>query len=114
MIVYVPTPITSVEQAEALPVGTVIQCTAGPLESVPPYRKVTTGLWFGGSGPMSSDGLYLDAPAGARCEWEALLPVEAHTQDHAPSLGWGERERRHRHVTAWLPGPFLDRRGDCT
>ena len=78
--IYVPVLIETVEQAEQLPVGTIIQCTTGPLESVPPYRKAQTGLWLGGAGPMSSDGLYLGVSARARCEWEALVPIEAKEQ----------------------------------
>ena len=99
MIVYIPTPITSVEQAEALPEGTIITHA----EDYP--QEKFAGLWV----PAGNSSESLAEEEG----WTALVPIEAHTQDHAPSPGWGERVRRHRYVTAWLPGPSRGRKGDA-
>ena len=91
MIVYIPTPITSAEQAESLPDGTII--------TKPDYfpQEKFGGLW----GRHGSTSEQLANERG----WTFLRPVEAHTQDHTPTPGWGEHVRRHRHVTEWLPGP---------
>lgn len=92
MIVYIPTPITSAEQAEALPEGTVVRHDAHmPLEK---WRDEYGIAYWG----YHEEALEVDALVG----WTALVPVEAHTQDHAPSPGWGEHVRRHRYVTEWI------------
>ena len=106
MIVYIPTPITSVEQAEALPEGTIAKHSEYRTAAVKTdLCEEGIALWYD-----TDDG---SQTATSLLGWTALVPVEAHTQDLAPIPCWGERERRHRHVTAWLPGPSRDRRGDC-
>lgn len=89
---YRPVRIETAEQAEALPIGTV---------------AINGGLAACKSDRYSWDcnGGHEETPNARMVGWTALVPVEAHTQDHAPIPGWGERERRHRLVTAWLPGP---------
>lgn len=98
MIVYIPTPITSVEQAEALPEGTLYFDVPGKWM----FRRYDNG---------KVEALAEDLADGVVVT--ALVPIEAHTQDPGPTPGWGEHVRRHRYVTEWRYGPSPDRRGDC-
>ncbi|OFT48865.1 hypothetical protein HMPREF3159_13150 [Brachybacterium sp. HMSC06H03] len=70
--IYVPTPITSAEQAEALPSGTLARHSQGAgmdhAHKLPAYPRTTTGFW------RSTDGLVSD---GAMVGWTALVPIEA-------------------------------------
>ena len=108
MIVYIPQRIESAEQAEALPAGTLAWHLEGTgvdhAHKVAPLPGHHEGGWITLAGYAVNFQII---------GWSALVPVEAHTQDHTPTPGWGEHMRRHRHVTEWLDGPSPDRRGDC-
>lgn len=110
MIVYIPTPITSAEQAEATPEDAVFLLDGTDVASKGRFDPDNGAcrVWIAGG-----DGFHTTETILAEYQVTYLAPVEAHTQDLAPTLGWGEHVRRHRHVTAWLPGPSPDRRGDC-
>ena len=66
MIVYIPTPITSVEQAEALPEGTV---AIQPWGHGTTARTLTNGRWITPSGSA--------LPNAEAIGFTALVPVEA-------------------------------------
>lgn len=106
--VWVERPIESVEDAEALPVGTIIECTAGVLYGVAPHRKVTESEWFGGSGRRRSNELHIESPGPVRCMWTALVPVEAEEQKifaHAVRDDMPPGSMMRRFVTPWEPVP---------
>lgn len=65
MIVYVPTPITSAEQAEALPVGSI-----SPHPDRLPVEKIESGTWWGSS---NFEGLTSEDMVGQ----QVLVPIEA-------------------------------------
>ena len=79
---YKPVLIESAAQAEALPVGTVIECTGGLLVDVAPHRKVAPGEWFGGNGRVTTGDLHIGASEAIRSEWTALVPIEAEGETH--------------------------------
>lgn len=88
MIVYVPTPITSVEQAEALPEGTIIIHA----ENYP--QEKFAGLW----GRKGNSSASLAEEEG----WSALVPVEAKEETHSiQTRGQTAPEWRTRLVTPW-------------
>lgn len=100
MIVYVPTPITSVEQAEQLPARTVAQHP----EERPILRH--HGRWRGRMTVIT------DAEVVADGRWEALVPVEAEEETTVPfqapvavmhvGFGSGAFDAPHaRLVTPW-------------
>lgn len=104
MIVYIPTPITSVEQAEQLPEGSFV-------------LGVQTGFEYRARHAL---GGYLQHDLDAGDEVLALVPIEAEEE----TSGWGyctsvcprvdhDHADQIRYVTEWLPGPSPDRRGDC-
>ena len=93
---YKPVKIESAEQAEALPLGTIIECTGGVLVGVAPHRKVEPGEWFGGTGRRLSTELHIETSNGGACEWTALVPVEAEEEHVAP-----DAITYSRYVTAW-------------
>ena len=66
MIVYIPTPITSVEQAEALPEGTV---AIQPWGHGTTARTLTNGRWITPSGAA--------LPNAESIGFTALVPIEA-------------------------------------
>lgn len=75
-----PVVIETVEQAEALPVGTIIECTHGPLYGVAPHRKTEDGCWFGGSDRKHTEDLHIESDEPIRCVWTALVAIEAEEQ----------------------------------
>ena len=93
---FKPVLIESAEQAEALPIGTVIECTGGILVGIAPHRKVAPGEWFGGSGRVDTEGLRIGATEAIRSEWTALVPIEAEEEYVAP-----DAITYSRYVTAW-------------
>ena len=102
-LIYIPQRIETAEQAEALPIGTM---SPPDHPEDHPAVKITRNLWVSiWDVDDDHDATYDVAPNGHMIGSIVLVPVKAHTQDHAPIPGWGEHVRRHRHVTAWLPGP---------
>ena len=111
MIVYIPTPITSAEQAESLPVGTVALNTSALPQDM-------TALVLGDDG--------IDGP-GWQDEheikeheyvvgWTALVPIEAEEETiTVQTRGQAHPDWRTRLTTPWkwIDGPSPDRRGDC-
>lgn len=97
-IIYVPRLIETAEQAEALPIGTIIECTGGVLVGVAPHRKVEPGEWFGGTGRRLSTELHIETPNGGACEWTALVPIEAKEEI---TRAWDDRKINSRLVTPW-------------
>ena len=95
-VLYMPVRIESVEQAEALPIGTIIECTGGVLVGVAPHRKVEPGEWFGGTGRRLSTELHIETSNDWACEWTALVPIEAE-EETAPA----PFSHRTRFVTPW-------------
>lgn len=107
MIVYVPTPITSVEQAEALPEGTIAIVGEPPVES---SVKWDDRLWY--SGRDFDDG----APSRRMVGALALVPIEAKEETiTVQTRGQAHPDWRTRLTTPWkwIDGPSPDRRGDC-
>ena len=124
MIVYIPTPITSVEQAESLPEGTIAKH--------PEYRTAAVktdlceegiALWYD-----TDDG---SQTATSLLGWTALVPVEAeeeYSTDRATFAwdndaiysspqnvrrdGWVDPLQR-RFTTMWETVTDPDRTGDC-
>lgn len=90
MIVYVPTPITSVEQAEALPVGTVAHRVL-KFESIwetvtQPEVAVKVGLMAWQSTAVDDDAWdWLDRHLVG---WTALVPIEAEEETVACGNDW--------------------------
>lgn len=126
MIVYIPTPITSVEQAEALPVGTV--GLPNPADDCrAPYLKTEDG-WISGWYPDWRRDREQDVEPDAGMVGEtALVPVEAE-EEWAAEFESGEMcvnldEETARAAdgatamtrlgTPWEPVADPDRRGDC-
>ena len=124
MIVYVPTPITSVEQAESLPIGTV---SIADHPDDKPAVKVTPTLWVCvWDVDDDHDATYDVASHGHMVGSVALVPVEAKEETTVPfqgpvgvmhvGFGSGSFDTPHaRLTTPWerIDGPSPDRRGDC-
>ena len=112
---YRPALIESDEQADALPAGTVIECTSGPLLGVAPHRKTVAGTWFGGSGHRQTEDLRIVASQELRCEWTALVPLEAE-EGWTPMVAGhayvnGKKSETHvRDIVSTWPGAVTARR----
>lgn len=90
--IYVPTRITSAEQAEALPVGTIAkhETPAGPgAWYSPPLIKTGHARWVG-------DDLYQDQDI---IGWTALVPVEVEVEHLRETEG--RRRAKNLYVTPW-------------
>ena len=115
MIVYIPTPITSAEQAEALPVGSV--GLPNPADDCrAPYLKTEDG-WISGWYPDWRRDCEQDVEPDAGMVGEtALVPVEAKEETiSVQTRGQAHPDWRTRLTTPWetVSGPSPDRRGDC-
>ena len=89
MIVYIPTPITSAEQAEQLPKGSLV-------------RDVRSGFEYRARHAL---GGYLQADLDAGVVVEALVPVEAE-EETIPNAWFSDARAPHlarRLVTPWSP-----------
>ena len=114
MIVYIPTPITSVEQAERLSIGTVAMSAATPGSYV--HVKAGPDEWESAVSTWPSTDHGMAGGDGERMV--ALLPIEAEEEttgalvNRVGDIRW---EESRRYVTPWKPvsGPSPDRRGDC-
>lgn len=95
---YKPVLIESVEQAEALPVGTVAT-----------YRGVCCGFEVA---IRDQDGEWWDAPGGINQKgpaytdqtitgWTALVPIEAEVEVDTDYYTGGDGAPTHRYVTPW-------------
>ncbi|MCT1430582.1 hypothetical protein M3G50_07420 [Brachybacterium muris] len=105
MIVYIPTPITSVEQAESLPERTVAIQSWGHGTTA---RTLTNGRWITPSGAA--------LPNAEAIGFTALVPVEAKEETiTVQTRGQAHPDWRTRLTTPWkwIDGPSPDRRGDC-
>ena len=101
MIVYIPTPITSVEQAEALPIGTVsidLDSQGQPYQASIRVR----GGWYC-TGEVEADGSPWLAPHDVMAGDIALVPIEAEEETHSiQTRGQTAPEWRTRLVTHWI------------
>ena len=114
MIVYIPTPITSAEQAESLPIGTV---------SMPdhpedlPAIKITEQSWVCvWDVDDDHDATYDVTSNGHMIGSTALVPIEAKGETiTVQTRGQAHPDWRTRLTTPWkwIDGPSPDRRGDC-
>lgn len=89
--IYVPTPITSAEQAEALPVGTVAAFAQHRTPSTTAIKLAGAlpGWWLGDERVL---------PWEVR-GWTALIPVEVEVE-HLQESG-GRRREKTLYVTPW-------------
>ena len=118
MIVYIPTPITSVEQAEQLPIGTV---SPPDHPEDHPAVKITRNLWVSiWDVDGDHDATYDVASNGHMIGSTVLVPVEAE-EERVQRIRYDRRgyesdvHSETRLVTPWerIDGPSPDRRGDC-
>lgn len=107
MIVYLPTPIASAEQAEQLPLWTVATIERHPSDGLPQLAMRIVRGWRNRD---IADGRI---PHADMIGWTALVPVEAEEEEDS-SYG-GPDYRCVRAVTPWqiIARPSQDRRGDC-
>lgn len=112
-LIYMPQLIETVEQAEALPVGTVATFSTPGLTTAAVKNKGSLPGWWLGDERVS---------VGETPGWTALLPVEAEEEQLSGryvthggidplDLKW--QPGAHRLVTPWTSSPSRDRRGDC-
>ena len=108
MIVYIPTPITSVEQAERLPDDAIVI----GVETGERYTRAYEGDWWG----VSEMGTRLAVDLDAGDAVMALVPIEAKEETiTVQTRGQAHPDWRTRLTTPWkwIDGPSRDRRGDC-
>lgn len=123
MIVYIPTPITSAEQAEATPEDAVFLLDGTGVASKGRFDPDSGAcrVWIAGG-----DGFHTTETIFAEYQVTYLAPVEAKEETTVPfqgpagvmhaCFGAGSFDTPHaRLTTPWerIDGPSPDRRGDC-
>ena len=90
--IYIPVPIESAEQAEALPVGTVALVRDDTEEAV--AAKTWSDVW-------RIAGYWPDYPNSDAVGWTALVPIEAEEEMDTDYYTGGDGSPVRRLVTPW-------------